>query len=154
MPYKRSVWVLDIHEYLAHIEASLDRLAYQHTWLGDRSPINQNWHWKDASRVDLEKTQRDALIDWIIEEELSNLFYLSTASHMRSGSTEFMQLHNRLVCEFDLNQFSVAYLIIPKIYSDIHVASFYRQNNWVYLECDIDDNYKQHVIPTTKNFRY
>lgn len=136
MASQKSVWVLDINDYLLYLEACLDRLVLVYPWLGDHQPIDRHWHWQDAQRIGQNPTQRSQLIDWIIEREIYDVFYLN-----RPPSThhpDFQVIHNHLVVEFDLNLYTGRYLFIPKFYGDTFTQNIHRQSCWLYIECEID----------------
>lgn len=149
MSYTRTVWVLDIYEYLEVIETYLNRLSRLYPWLNDRSPIDRSWTWWQRN-PDERKTQRDLLIDWIIEKELDDVFYLCS-NYPRVP--EFEQVHNSIMADVDLNRLTSRLIIIPKIYCEIHVVSIRRHAFWLYIEADIANPTKpEYVLQPTNGF--
>lgn len=136
MQLQKSVWVIDINDYLVYLEECLDQLSSRWPWLTDHQPIDLHWHWQDAYRIGQNPTQRSELIDWIIQQEIYDVFYLN-----RPPSTyhpDFHIVHNHLVEEFDLHLYTGRFIFIPKFYGDVFTQQIHRQSCWLYIECEVD----------------
>lgn len=135
MNYLRTVWVLDVFDYLTHIDQALDALVLRYGWLGEISRTDLHGDWTDIIRLQEErehKTRRDYLIDWIIREEIHEAHYIQTNQHHRNA--EFMKIHHELLHHFDLRQHTYNCLLMPTFYGDIFPVSIRRQTCWLYIE--------------------
>lgn len=154
MRLTRTIWVLDINDYLTYIEQCLNQIAFRYPWITDNSPIDRNWRWKDAYRVDDPTSQREELINWIITQELYEVFYICPAMHVQRHP-EFSRVHNELVCHFDLHDRTGKQVFIPKFYGDIQTHSITRQACWLYIESDVSQTQLgNHVLPPIPSTRY
>lgn len=130
----KTVWVMDIHHYLIHLEQSLYQLTGRFPWLANTPQVEPNRGWMDTYRFDQEIDQRNQLINWIIQEELYQMYYLNCRPY---GNEDFAYIHNALVCEFDLNRHTLQDIFVPKFYGDVYTTKMHRQSCWLYLECEV-----------------
>jgi hypothetical protein len=98
--------------------------------------------------------QYNELIDWIINKELDSLYYISTKDVRYGVSQEHLLIYNLLVNNYDLNRATTRYLVIPKIYSEMHDVKVRRVYNWLYINASIEDNQaKKHALRYNKKGR-
>lgn len=141
---QRSVWVLDINDYILYLEDCLYRISPKFPWLLDSQPIDRNWTWRHTDRFTVDKTQRDYLIDWIIKHFLREVYYFDTGN---DWNEDFHDVFNVLCSDYALHESTKYYLSIPHVYGDIFTPQVFRQSCWVYIEADIDP--QQQKIPIT-----
>lgn len=138
MRYKKTVWVIDLYDYLTYLDECLDQLVPQYPWLSDKTPINKGWSWEHATQVtEDDRTQRDFLLDWIIRQEVHEMFYMWASNHYHHSDYE--DLHNKLVSQFDIHQRAYRDIFIPNFYGygDLHPGRIFRHHCWLYVECEV-----------------
>jgi hypothetical protein len=133
---QRSVWVLDINEFILYLEDCFYRISPRFPWLLNSDPIDRNWPWTETDRFTKDKTQRDHLVDWIIRKYLRELHYFDLGQD--EHNEDFTQVFQVLIDEYDLHELTKYYVTVPNIYGDIHTHQVLRQSCWLYIEADID----------------
>ncbi len=137
MPYTRAVWILDGLFYLTYLEECFIKMSNQFPWLSESKSVEYKWDWRSsASKIFEESTRKDALINWIIREELERCYLLSIRNHIRVP--EFEQIHNKLEVEFGLSKNTLRYLLIPKIYGDVDSRFVSRINAAIIIEHELE----------------
>lgn len=156
MTLRKTVWVIDVYDYLALLEECLNQLVPKYPWLADRSSIDSRWNWMYSVKAsDRERTQRDFLIDWLIRQEIHEMFYLWAENHHRS--TDYEIIHHELLTRFDLHTRTVHGIFIPHMYGhgDIHPGRMWRYDCWLYIECEVSEStlekYAASPLATTRN---
>lgn len=136
--YRKTVWVIDIHEYLTYLEGCLDTLANKYPWLLDKTPVDRGWREYLPYAVEPNRTQRDFLLDWIIRQEMHEVFYLWASNHYHSS--DYDEVHNTLVANFDIHTRAAHDIFIPNIYGygDLHPGRIWRHYCWLYVECEVE----------------
>lgn len=135
MPHTRAVLILDVSNYLAILEEFLEPFAKSYPWLSDPTSINKNWDWKNHT-TSRDVTQKDMLIDWIICQELTEMFYLHIQGHLQVDTYD--SIYSRLVSTHDLRRCTGHYLTVPRIYGDSPSYLVYRQAGSLYIEYQYD----------------
>lgn len=135
MAYRKTIWMLDIHDYLIYIQQYLDQLVPRHPWLAMAAPIDKHWRWLYSSNNET-LTQRDCLIDWIVREEIHQSLYLRASNHY--PQEEFQLVYDWLVSNTELSYRTHHDIFIPKFYGDLHPGRVWRQSSWLYFECEVE----------------
>ena len=130
MAYKKTVWVIDIFDYLTFINECLDQLSFKYPWL--RLCSTGGWFDREVNTE-----QREDLIDWIIRQQIHEMFYLWPTNHYRSFDCE--HVHAELVAHFPLHTRTRHDIFIPNMYcyGDIHPGRVIRRECWLYIECEV-----------------
>lgn len=138
MPFKRSVWILDIYDFLKHLESVLPRCAHRFPWVLDATPIDQNYPWTATQHFRTSTAQRDVWIDWVVRRQLAEVYYIE--QFRVESQPEFEALLNYLREYEDFERQVRYYFYFPTILGDIHTHAIYRQSSWLYVELTFDTN--------------
>lgn len=109
-----AVWILDCTNFLNYLEEILPPFVEKYPWLKSQSR-HQRWDWK-GSVLQMEYphplSQKDALINWIIREQLNNLYLFQIQDHHYSD--EYYRIMNTMQCHCDLDRMVRLLLPIPR----------------------------------------
>lgn len=110
-----AIWILDCSNFMEYLEQAFHRMSARFPHLhGARKGFE--WGWRTACLLrDDDRggfTQRDDLINWIIREQLERIYLFEVRGHYKA--TEYIAVHNELVCNHDLDRQTTALLPIPR----------------------------------------
>jgi hypothetical protein len=132
MPSKRSVWILDIHDFLKYLETAFSQLGSKFPWLLDTRAIDQNYPWTATQRFTEHRTQRDELIDWLIRKYLAEMHYIDQG--LDEYSPEFNEVLDYLWEHHDYPRQARQYFWFPFLVGHLHAHAIYRQSIWLYVD--------------------
>jgi hypothetical protein len=138
MPSKRSVWILDIRDFLMYLETAFYHLAPKFPWLLDNNSIDQNYPWTATHRFTEPRTQRDELIDWLVRKYLAEIHYIDQG--LDEYSPEFHEVWDHLVEYHDYPRLSRYYFWFPFLLGHLHAHEIYRQSTWLYVDLTYNPN--------------
>jgi hypothetical protein len=136
MAQKRSVWILDIYDFLTYLERVLDCSADRFPWIIDHQPLDLNYPWTAVNRFQPSFTQRDVWIDWVIRQRLSDVHYIE--AYREDDHPEFQMLLDHLRTHHDYDTETRLHFYFPRLLGDIHTHAVHRQSCWLYVELTYD----------------
>lgn len=139
MRYKKTVWVMDIYNYLTYLHQCLDQLVPKFPWLENYIAPVQHWDWLDTSypHPDQSRTPRDLAVDWVVRQDIDRMFYLLANNHTRNS--EYENVYHELITHFDIQSYAFREIFMPHLYhyGEVHPGRIWRHHCWLYVECEV-----------------